>query len=357
VNSSLDFYRGKRVLVTGHTGFKGGWMCHWLKRLGADVIGYGLAPNTDPSLYQSSAVAEVTESHFGDVRDLKGLKELVAKAKPDIIFHLAAQPLVRLSYEDPVSTFETNVMGTVNILEAARSLPHLQSCLVITSDKCYQNNEWAYSYRENDPMGGYDPYSASKGAAEIVVGSYRTSFFKEPLRGLGTARAGNVIGGGDWADNRIIPDAIRSLSQGKEVVVRNPLAIRPWQHVLDPLYGYLLLGAKLAQEPAEHSSGWNFGPLRSDITVGRLVQMIVEDWGSGRWVKDAVKGPHEAHFLRLDSTKAQNNLGWYPHLDIDESVKMTVDWYKAFLDGKDVRKMTGEQIVHFMDKLTAEAKK
>jgi CDP-glucose 4,6-dehydratase len=274
-----------------------------------------------------------------------------------LIFHLAAQPLVRLSYSDPVSTFETNVMGTVNVLEAARQLPDLKACVVITSDKCYQNNEWAYSYRENDPMGGFDPYSASKGAAEVVVGSYRASFFREPLRGLGSARAGNVIGGGDWAENRIVPDAIRSLSQGREVSVRNPLAIRPWQHVMDPLYGYLLLGERLAREPEQFSSAWNFGPLRSDINVSRLVQMVVNDWGSGKWVQDGVKGPHEAHFLRLDSTKAQNNLGWYPHLDIDQSVKMTVDWYRSFFEGKDMKEVTEEQIDHFMSILNKEADK
>ncbi|MGD0817818.1 MAG: CDP-glucose 4,6-dehydratase [Methanomassiliicoccales archaeon] len=357
MNKDLSFYQGKKVLVTGHTGFKGGWLCHWLERLGANVVGFGLAPNTEPSLYETSGVENVAESVFGDISDLNAVKEVASNSKPDVIFHLAAQPLVRLSYADPVSTFETNVMGTVNILEAARTLPNLKACLVITSDKCYQNNEWDYSYRENDPMGGFDPYSASKGAAEIVVGSYRASFFKEPLRGLGSARAGNVIGGGDWAENRIVPDAIRSLSKGQEVHVRNPLAIRPWQHVLDPLYGYLLLGERLAQEPEKFSSGWNFGPLRSDINVSRLVQMIVDGWGTGKWVQDEVKGPHEAHFLRLDSTKAQNNLGWYPHLDIDLAVKMTVDWYKAYLDKRDMRQMTEDQIHQFMDILRTGANK
>ena len=357
MSNSLSFYHGKKVLVTGHTGFKGGWLCHWLERLGAEVVGFGLAPNTEPCLFETSGVENVVESVFGDIRDLKALKEAVSNSRPDIIFHLAAQPLVRLSYADPVSTFETNVMGTVNVLEAARTLPDLKACLIITSDKCYQNNEWAYSYRENDPLGGADPYSASKGAAEVVVSSYRASFFKEPLRGIGSARAGNVIGGGDWAENRIVPDAIRSLSQGKEVRVRNPSAIRPWQHVLDPLYGYLLLGEGLASEPDKFSSAWNFGPLRSDICVSRLVQMIVDDWGEGRWEQDGASGPHEAHFLRLDSTKAQNDLGWYPHLDIDLAVKMTVDWYKANLDNQDMRKMTEGQIHQFMDILQTGANK
>ena len=357
VSKALNFYKGKKVLVTGHTGFKGGWLCHWLERLGAEVVGFGLAPNTEPNLFHTSKVVNIGKSNLGDIRDLSTLKNVVLTANPDMIFHLAAQPLVRLSYSDPVSTFETNVMGTVNLLEAARQLPDLKACVVITSDKCYQNNEWAYSYRENDPMGGFDPYSASKGAAEVVVGSYRASFFKQPLRGLGSARAGNVIGGGDWAENRIVPDAIRSLSGGREVSVRNPLAIRPWQHVLDPLYGYLLLGERLAREPEQFSSGWNFGPLRSDINVSRLVQMIVDVWGSGKWVQNGVKGPHEAHFLRLDSTKAQNNLGWYPHLDIDQSVIMTVDWYKSFFEGKNMREVTEEQIDHFMSILNKEAEK
>ena len=351
MNHDLEYYRGKKVLVTGHTGFKGGWLCDWLNELGADVVGFGLSPNTEPNLFTAIDVDEISQSHIGDIRDLSILKNTVLEANPDVIFHLAAQPLVRKAYGDPASTFEINVMGTVNILEAARACRDLQACLIITSDKCYKNNEWDYAYRENDPLGGCDPYSASKGAAEIVVSSYQSSFFRQPLRGLGSARAGNVIGGGDWAEDRIVPDAIRSLSKGEKIRVRNPLSIRPWQHVLDPLYGYLILGTRLAEHPEEYSSGWNFGPLRSDVTVSHLVRMIISEWGGEGWVKDEATGPRESHFLRLDSTKAQNLLGWYPHLDIESSVRLTVEWYKACLDGKDMKRTTDHQIQRFTELL------
>lgn len=342
-------YKGKKVLITGHTGFKGGWLCLWLNALGAETVGYALAPDTEPSLYNVGGIGDYGKSIIADIRDRGQLLKIMEQERPEFVFHLAAQPLVRRSYKDPAGTFETNVMGTVNILEAVRKVDSVRSCVIITSDKCYENMEWIYPYRENDPLGGHDPYSASKASAEIVVSSYRRSFFSDGRCGVATARAGNVIGGGDWAEDRIVPDCIRSLVNGKRVKVRNPNAIRPWQFVLDPLHGYLMLGLKVREDPGAYSEAWNFAPPVSQYTVRELVDDIVRCWGSGGW--DEVSDPaslHEAHFLRLDSTKANVRLGWAPALSLQEGIERTVEWYKHFTDGDDMRKISHRQISEFM---------
>ena len=357
----LSYYRGKRVFLTGHTGFKGGWLAAWLDKLGAKVHGYSLSPATDPSFFVSAGIEGRTESEIGDVRDLAALSKSMMAFDPDLVFHLAAQPLVRLSYERPVETFETNVMGTVNVLEALRGCPRTQACVMITSDKCYQNNEWVYSYRENDAMGGHDPYSASKGAAEIVIGSYRSSYFSGAAKGnrcgVASARAGNVIGGGDWASDRIVPDSIRNLKQSKPIVVRSPTAVRPWQHVMEPLYGYLRLGQSLAARPDDFDSAWNFGPASSNVNVGSLAEMIVKEWGSGKWV-DASNpcDRHEAHFLRLDSTKSHSLLGWQGILDVTDAVALSVEWYKEFYANGDMAGKTDAQISEYMEKVELRSK-
>jgi len=342
-------FSGKKVLITGHTGFKGGWLSLWLQQLGADVVGYGLAPDTDPSIFTDAKVGLSGKSVIADIRDKAKLHEVVKEERPEYVFHLAAQPLVRRSYRDPLGTFETNVMGTANVLDAVRQVDSVRSCVVITSDKCYENLEWAHSYRETDPMGGFDPYSASKGAAEIVVSSYRRSFFSDHHCGIASARAGNVIGGGDWAEDRIVPDCIRALSKGERIKVRSPKAVRPWQHVLEPLYGYILLAANVRNDPKTFSQAWNFGPMISRYTVGQLVDDIVKAWGDGGW--DDISDPkavHEAQYLRLDSTKANIQLEWMPKLDVTQSVELTVDWYKHRLRGDDMRKFTLGQIDSYM---------
>jgi CDP-glucose 4,6-dehydratase len=342
-------FSGKKVLVTGHTGFKGGWLSLWLQELGANVVGYSLAPDTNPSLFIDANVDGCGKSIIADVRDKGKLFDTVQEERPEFVFHLAAQPLVRRSYRDPVGTFESNVMGTINLLDAVRQVDSVRSCVIITSDKCYENLEWAHAYRETDPLGGYDPYSASKGAAEIVVSSYRRSFFKDHRCGIASARAGNVIGGGDWAEDRILPDCIRALSKGERIKVRSPKSVRSWQHVLDPLHGYLLLALKVKEDPTSYSQAWNFGPMVSLYTVGQMVDDVIEIWGSGGW--DDVSDPtamHEAHYLRLDSTKANVQLGWMPKLDIKQSVAMTVSWYKRRLTGENMRDFSLGQIATFM---------
>lgn len=353
-------FRGKRVLVTGHTGFKGTWLSIWLARLGADVYGYSLPPPTEPSLFDAAGAESIIAHHqIGDIRDGAALKQAMAHARPDFVFHLAAQPLVRRSYREPVETYEVNVLGTVNLLEAVRSTDSVRVCQVITSDKCYENREWVYGYRENDPMGGYDPYSSSKGCAELVVSSYCRSYFAAGMRAsnpfsLASVRAGNVIGGGDWAEDRIVVDCVRSLSSGKPALIRNPNAIRPWQHVLEPLSGYLSLAARQWQEPAHFMGGWNFGPRGSScVNVGRLADLIVAEWGDGRWESAMTstgggaraeaagttteprtsQEPHEANFLKLDITKAETLLHWSPAFSVEEAVRETVKWYKDYYDG------------------------
>jgi len=353
-------YRGKRVLVTGHTGFKGGWLSLWLAQLGAEVYGYAQLPAIMPSLFEDIKVASVLSGHeIGDVGDRKHLKAYVAKVQPEFIFHLAAQPLVKLSYAEPAETYETNVMGTVNLLEAIRHTSSVRVCQVITSDKCYENRERDYAYREIDPMGGYDPYSSSKGCVELVVSSYRQSFF-HPDRiaehgvSLTSARAGNVIGGGDWAKDRIIPDCIRALEKSVPINIRNLHAIRPWQHVLEPLSGYLWLAAKQYLEPGIYEGGWNFGPGNiGNVSVSKIAEMVVIAWGSGSYDcehPDTDK-VHEASFLKLDITKANDLLGWYPVNNVNDAVEMTVAWYLNRTQGrKDLQAVTIGQIEAYSEK-------
>jgi CDP-glucose 4,6-dehydratase len=330
-------YAGKRVLLTGHTGFKGGWLAHWLDLLGAEVTGYALAPDTTPALFDAAEVGRACESVIGDVRDLGALRRVVREVRPELVFHLAAQPLVRLSYEAPLETLETNVMGTANLLEALRLEEVRCAAVIATSDKCYENREWLWGYREDEPMGGHDPYSMSKGAAELVVASWRRSFFRpdrlaEHGVALASARAGNVVGGGDWARDRIVPDCLRALQAGEPIPVRNPAAIRPWQHVLEPLGGYLALGARLAGPgAARFCEPWNFGPHAEDArTVREVVEALVRAWGSGRWEdRHDPRAPHEAGFLRLSIEKAQSRLGWAPRWRFETTFQKTAEWYRA----------------------------
>jgi CDP-glucose 4,6-dehydratase len=346
-------YAGKRVLLTGHTGFKGAWLAEWLLSLGAEVTGFALPPPTSPSLFEQLALASRLRHVEGDVRDLAAVRAAVASAKPDFVFHLAAQPLVRLSYELPVDTYATNVMGTVNVLEAVRLSGKPCIVVAITTDKCYENKEWVHSYREEDPMGGYDPYSSSKGAAELVIASYRKSYFSAPDSPvkLASARAGNVIGGGDWALDRIVPDCIRALQCDETIPVRNKVATRPWQHVLEPLSGYLWLGACLADSQlssfnSQLTSAFNFGPaLSSNRTVAELVQEILKHW-PGKWEdKSDPKAVHEAKLLNLATDKAHHFLGWSPTWSFGETLKQTVSWYhQASSAGIDVHALTTGQI-------------
>jgi CDP-glucose 4,6-dehydratase len=326
-------YQGKRVLVTGHTGFKGSWLVYWLKMLGADVAGYSHDPNTDPSLFRAARLGTLCSVDMrGNIEDCLCVKEFVKSVKPDIVFHLAAQPIVRLSYEDPWNTFNTNVMGSVNVLEAVREYDDQVAVVMVTSDKCYNNREWVYGYRENEPMGGVDPYSASKGVVELIVSSYQQSFFEKNDRVLvASARAGNVIGGGDWAQDRIIPDIVRALSQHEMPVIRNPEAIRPWQHVLEALSGYLWLGSKLLLVDRNFVGGWNFGPEpQSARTVREVANCIGGLWGQKIIMPEKkVPGPHEAKYLMLSIEKSQR-AGWSPRWDFNTAIKNTISWYKAF---------------------------
>jgi CDP-glucose 4,6-dehydratase len=337
-------YAGKRVLLTGHTGFKGGWLTLWLRSLGAEVTGYALAPDPMPSLFEAAAVEAACRHVVADVRDLPRLRTVLRETRPDYVFHLAAQPLVRLSYEQPLETIQTNILGTTHVLEALRLEARPCAVVVVTSDKCYENRERHAGYREDEAMGGHDVYSMSKGAAELVVSSYRRSFFHPAKLGshgvaVATARAGNVVGGGDWAKDRIVPDCIGSLAAGRPIPVRNPVAVRPWQHVLEPLGGYLLLGARLAGVGAEDRSAyceaWNFGPELEDArTVREVVEALIKSWGGGAWEdRHDPRAPHEAGLLRLEIEKARTRLGWQPRWRFDETFRRTVAWYRAFHDG------------------------
>jgi CDP-glucose 4,6-dehydratase len=323
---SPDFWRGRRVFLTGHTGFKGSWLTLWLRRLGADVTGYALAPETAPSLFETARAGDGIRSILADVRDLEGLRSAMTESRAEVVFHLAAQSLVRESYARPVETYATNVMGTANLLEAVRESKTVQAVVVVTSDKCYENREWVWPYRENEPLGGHDPYSSSKGCAELVAAAYRSSFFPR----IATARAGNVIGGGDWARDRLVPDLIRAFTIGEPAVLRNPLAIRPWQHVLEPLHGYLLLAERVAQ--GEHAEAWNFGPAEQDVRpVQWIADELVRRWGSGaRWDQDRDTHPHEALTLKLDSSKARTQLRWTPRLTLGDALDWIVEWHHAF---------------------------
>jgi CDP-glucose 4,6-dehydratase len=328
-------FRGKRVLVTGHTGFKGSWLCLCLVRAGAKVCGYSLPSRTDRDNFVQSGLENRVEHHVGDIRDLKELTSVVGAFRPEVAFHLAAQALVKRSYANPVETFGVNVLGTVHVLEALRAAPECRATVAITSDKCYENLEWAWGYRETDRLGGHDPYSASKGAAEIAAAAYRRSFFLPDGRGLATARAGNVIGGGDWSPDRLIPDCIRALQCGEPVVLRQPGATRPWQHVLEPVSGYLRLAEALMQNPTQFSEAWNFGPDPARVfTVQQVVDLVVRCWGRGRWEISGERSPHEAGLLALDISKARQRLGWRPVWDTRRAVEQTVRWYRDGQDGK-----------------------
>jgi CDP-glucose 4,6-dehydratase len=352
------FFGGKTVLVTGHTGFKGAWLSEWLLKLGAKVAGYALPPDQTPSLYTLLGLAERMQSVLADVRDQGALERALADSQPEIVLHLAAQPLVRRSYREPVATFATNVMGTAHLLEAARQTDSVRSIVIVTSDKCYENVASARGYREGDPMGGHDPYSASKGAAELVTAAYRRSFFSEPGRpGVASARAGNVIGGGDWSEDRLIPDLVRGIERGEPVVIRNPASIRPWQHVLEPLSGYLMLARALTEDPSRFSEGFNFGPAEAELPVGDLATRFVSALGRGHLATPPEGGqPHEASLLLLDSTKARDVLGWTPKLDIEHTVRLTADWYRQHQrDPASVRAVTEHQITVFESLLGASA--
>ena len=345
-----DFWNGRSILLTGHTGFKGSWLALWLASMGARVSGYALAPATQPSLWQSIEGRAPIASTIADIRDLAVLVEAVESSQPEIVFHLAAQSLVRPSYEDPVGTYATNVMGTVHLLEAVRRARSVRAVVNVTSDKCYENLETGQAYRENDPMGGRDPYSSSKGCAELVTAAYRASFFAGGAA-LASARAGNVIGGGDWAPDRIVPDIVRAAVAGVPVRVRNPNAIRPWQHVLEPLSGYLLLAERLVQEPSAFSEGWNFGPEDDDaVNVGTIVRELIGLWGPpAAWVADPGPHVHEAHYLKLDSSKARAQLQWRPRLGLARALQWTAEWYKAHAGGEDAAALTRAQIERYME--------
>ncbi len=337
MNEFNGIYRGKKVFLTGHTGFKGGWLSAWLSELGAEITGYSLESDQSPNLFSACYIAERLRSVIGDVRDADRLQESMKKSRPEIVFHLASQPLVRRSYREPALTFDTNVMGLVNLLEAVKNVDSVRAVVIITSDKCYENKEWVWGYRETDEMGGHDPYSASKGCAEIVASSYRRSFFMKGDRSiaLATARAGNVIGGGDWSEDRLIPDCVRAFHRGEEVVLRNPSSIRPWQHVLEPLSGYLWLGAKLLKSGDEFGGGWNFGPPPEGcLEVEKVVKYAADHWGKqASYRVDNNPQVHEAGYLQLDCSKAFRLLNWHSASDSASSVASTIDWYKNYYEG------------------------
>lgn len=348
---NTSFWAGKTVFLTGHTGFKGGWLSLWLQALGAKVVGYSLPPPTNPSLFEVARVAEGMISIKGDIRDLARLTAAMAEHLPEIVIHMAAQPLVRYSYQSPVETYSTNVMGTVNVMEAVRHTNTVKAVVSVTSDKCYENKEWPWGYRENEPLGGYDPYSNSKGCAELVTAGYRSSYFnpeKYDKHGvaIASARAGNVIGGGDWALDRLIPDMLRAIGRGEAVLIRNPAAIRPWQHVLEPLSGYLMLAEKLYTQGPAYAEAWNFGPYDVDAKpVAWIIERMTQVWGQdAAWKLDDVLQPHEATYLKLDCSKARAHLDWHPRWNIAQTIEQIVVWHKACDQGADMHQMTLAQI-------------
>lgn len=341
------FWRGRRVFLTGHTGFKGAWMSLLLRSFGADVYGFALAPDSKDGLFNVAGVADEVHHRIGDIRDLAAMRSALEEARPDVVIHMAAQALVRLSYDEPVETYETNVMGTVNLLEAARKVSGVSAILVVTSDKCYENTETLRGYVETDAMGGYDPYSSSKGCAEILTAAYQRSFFQgEKAALVASARAGNVIGGGDWSRDRLVPDIIRSFMAGEVVRIRNPNAIRPWQHVMDPVIGYLTLVQRMVQGGKRFAEGWNFGPHEdSEVPVSVLVKSLATHWGGdANWELDKGDNPHEAGYLKLDCTKARTQLDWQPVIGLDRALQLSSEWYRAFHRGADMRAVTLQQI-------------
>lgn len=342
------FWKGRKVFLTGHTGFKGSWMSLFLSLLEAEVYGFALAPEQDDGLFVAANLADVTHHETGNICDLAAITKSLQRAQPQVVIHMAAQSLVRLSYDEPVSTYTTNVIGTVNLLEAVRRTPGVEAVIIVTSDKCYENNAWVWGYRELDRLGGYDPYSNSKACAELVTDGYRRSFFsgKSDTR-IATVRAGNVIGGGDWARDRLVPDAIRAFRSGRPLSIRNPKAIRPWQHVLDPVIGYLHLAERLSTYNDDNlADAWNFGPdVSDDVSVENIANKLVNLWGGkASWITDPAEHPHEARSLKLDCSKAIANLGWRPVIDLNEALKLVVDWYKAQENRQDIREVTTLQI-------------
>lgn len=348
----LAFWKNKKIFLTGHTGFKGSWLSLWLTSMGGKVTGYALEPYTQPNLFDVLDIGRMIDlSLIGDVRDLALLQKSMNKANPDIVIHMAAQPLVRYSYANPVETYSTNVMGTVHVLEAARHTRSIGATVIVTTDKCYENKEWDWGYRENEPMGGNDPYSNSKGCAELVTAAYRNTFFSdakyaEHQNAIGTARAGNVIGGGDWSEDRLIPDAIKAFSNGKSLMIRNPLATRPWQHVLEPLSGYLVLAQCLYLEGVKYASGWNFGPSDEDTrTVKEIIELVSSGWGkNATWQTDDSEAPHEAQLLKLDCSKAKVQLGWQPKWSVDECIAKILEWQFAYQSNQDMKAFSLSQI-------------
>jgi len=349
-----EFWKGKKVFLTGHTGFKGSWLLLWLASMGATVSGYALAPNTEPNLFNVLAIEPLIEkSYIADIRDLSSLQKAMLEAMPDVVIHMAAQPLVRYSYANPVETYATNVMGTVHVLESARNINALRATVIVTTDKCYENKEWVWGYRENEPMGGYDPYSNSKGCAELVTSAYRQSYFSDSksMNKVATARAGNVIGGGDWSEDRLIPDAIKAFQENKPLLIRNPLATRPWQHVLEPLSGYLVLAQALFEEGSAFASGWNFGPRdEGNRSVQEVVDLLISSWGdSASWEIEGLEQPHEANLLKLDCSKARVQLGWAPKLDLESAIQKIVEWQKAFQEKENMQEVSLAQINLYMN--------
>ncbi len=346
------FWQDKTVLVTGHTGFKGSWLSLWLQQLGANVVGYALEPPTDPSLFEMARVAQRMTSVIGDVRDLAAFQAVFQTYQPEIVIHMAAQPLVRESYKDPLLTLSTNIMGTAHMLEAARQTDSVRVVVSITSDKCYENKEWVWGYREADRLGGHDPYSASKAGAELVISTYRDSFMADAGVALASTRAGNVIGGGDWAKDRLVPDIMRSVMDGRPVIIRNPQATRPWQHVLEPLNGYLMVAEHLWEHGRAYAEAWNFGPNDDDVKpVSWICDYITEMWGGGAaWQLDGDDHPHENTLLKLDCSKAKARLGWQPRLNLAEALTWIVEWYQAYQRDADMRAITETQIRQFAEK-------
>lgn len=346
---SPAFWQGKKVFLTGHTGFKGSWLSLWLTSMGAQVKGFALAPPTHPALFVVAKVADGMESEPGDIRDLAAITQSMKHFNPDVLIHMAAQPLVRLSYREPVETYATNVMGTLHVLEAARQCSNLRAIVNVTTDKCYENREWEWGYREDEPMGGHDPYSNSKGCAELITSAYRKSFFNDPqAAALASGRAGNVIGGGDWAEDRLIPDILSAFEQGQPVTIRNPKATRPWQHVLEPLSGYLVLAEHLWTDGHRFAQGWNFGPKDEDARpVEWILDHMVQTWGAGaRWQLDQDPQPHEANYLKLDISKARAQLHWSPSWNLETTLARIVTWHRAWLNGNEMQ-------AHCLDEINA----
>lgn len=351
---NLNFWKGKRVFITGHTGFKGSWLSLWLHSLGAEVTGYALTPPTKPSLFEFCKIEELVDSTIDDIRNGEALKSAVLAAVPEIVIHMAAQPIVRESYKNPVDTYAINIMGTVNLLEAVRRCKNVRAVVNVTTDKCYENKEWLWGYRENESLGGYDPYSSSKACSELVTAAYRNSFFNTKAYAshgvaVASARAGNVIGGGDWANDRLIPDCIKALLKGEKILIRNPHAIRPWQHVLEPLSGYLTLAQKLYENGPRYAEGWNFGPDDSDTKpVEWIVKRLCEEWGhDASYEIEKGEHPHEAHYLKLNCSKAKAILGWHPRWNLDKAIDSIIKWTRAYKENKDLRQICTNQIETF----------